>query len=259
MGNLACCVQKSTYEEIDSKEEIYIRETIQYFSKKMTTNEKLYKSMKKYFSIYLLDIDGLPLEWVDEINYNLFLSEIFNINNNENNNTNISLIKLEYNSVKNISIKDYFDKFHLLLCIWLIGISPNKTLNQEQKIEIIKNIIIKCNKYLTFKTFSKFLNTYLEIMLIEMTYKFLKHNEQETKNLLNDIYNSWHVNEYCKWLCWKMGKIILKNKKIENIEKRTINNEFIRDEHLDILFRKYSFPLWPNELRNNFYNKYQYK
>ena len=260
MGNIACCVQKSPYEEIDSKEEIYIRETIEYFSKKMTTNEKLYKSMKKYFSIYLLDIDGLPLEWVDEINYNLFISEIFNINNtNENNDSNISLIKLEYNSVKNISIKDYFDKFHLLLSIWLIGISPSKTLNQEQKIEIIKNIILKCNKYLTFKTFSKFLNTYLEIMLIEITYKFLKHNEQETKILLNDIYNSWHINEYCKWLCWKMGKIILKNKKIENIDKRTINNEFIRDEHLDIFFRKYSFLLWPIELRNNFYNKYQYK
>ena len=135
-----------------------------------------------------MDIDGLPLEWVDEINYNLFISEIFNINNtNENNDSNISLIKLDYNSVKNISIKDYFDKFHLLLSIWLIGISPSKTLNQEQKIEMIKNIILKCNKYLTFKTFSKFLNTYLEIMLIEITYKFLKHNEQETKILLNDI------------------------------------------------------------------------
>ena len=54
-----------------------------------------------------------------------------------------------------------------------------------------------------------------------------------------------------------MAKIILKNKKIENVEKRTINNEFIRDEHLDIFFRKYSFLLRPIELRNNFYNKYK--
>ena len=68
MGNMECCVQKSQDEEIDSEEEIYIRETIQYFSKKMATNEKLYKSMKKYFSINLLDIDGLPLDWVDEQN-----------------------------------------------------------------------------------------------------------------------------------------------------------------------------------------------
>ena len=140
MGNIACCVQKSQDEEIDSEEEIYIRETIQYFSKKMASNEKLYKSMQKYFSIYLLDIDGLPLEWVDEQNYNLFLSEIFSINNTDVNNTNLSYIKLDYNSVHNISIKDYFDKFHLLLCIWLIGLSPSKTFDKEQKIEIIKNV-----------------------------------------------------------------------------------------------------------------------
>ena len=116
---------------------------------------------------------------------------------------------------------------------------------------------MKCNKYITLKTFSKFLNTFLEIMLIEITYNFQKHNLQEAKTLLNDIYNNLHVNEYCKWLCWKMAKIILKNKKIENVEKRTINNEFIRDEHLDIFFRKYSFLLRPIELRNNFYNKYK--
>ena len=259
MGNIVCCVQKSKDEEIDSEEEIYIRETIQYFSKKMATNEKLYKSMKKYFSINLLDIDGLPLDWVDEQNYNLFLSEIFSINNNDINNTNLSYIKLDYNSVTNISVKDYFDKFHLLLSIWLIGLSPSKTFDKEQKIDIIKKIIMKCNKYITFKTFSKFLNTFLEIMLIEITYKFQKHNLQETKILLNDIYNSWHVNEYCKWLLWKLGKILMKNKKIENFEQKAINNEFIRNEHLDIFFRKYPFLLWPIELRNNFYNKYRYK
>ena len=143
MGNIVCCVQKSQEEEIDSEEEIYIRETLQYFSKKMTSNENLYKSMKKYFSICLLDIDGLPLEWVEEQNYNLFLSEIFSINNNDISNTNLSYIKLDYNSVSNISVKDYFDKFHLLLSIWLIGLSPSKTFDKEQKIEIIKKIIIK--------------------------------------------------------------------------------------------------------------------
>ena len=254
MGNIVCCVQKSQYEEIDNTEEIYIRETIKFFSKKMVSNEKLYKSMKKNFSIYLLDIDGLPLEWVEEKNYNIFISEIFDT---EINDENLSHIKLDYNSVKNISVKDYFNKFHLLLCIWLVGISPSKTLNREQKIEIIKNIIMKCNKYITFKTFSKFLNTYLEIMLIEITYKFQKHNSQETKKLLSDNYNSWHVNEYCKWLCWKMGKIVIKNKNIDKNDQRAINNEFIRDEHLDIFFRKYYFLLWHLELRNNFYNKYK--
>ena len=254
MGNLACCVQKNPYEEIDSKEEIYIRETINFFYKKMVSNEKLYKLMKKYFSIYLLDIDGLPLEWIPEKNYDLFISEIFDI---EINNVTLSYLKLDYNSVKNITSHDYVDKFHLLICIWLIGISPSKTFNNEQKIEIIKNIIIKSNKYITFKTFSKFINTYLEIMLIEVTHNFQKHDSQEAKILLNDIYNNYNVNEYCKWLCWKMGKIVIKFKKIDKIDQRAINNEFIRNEHLDIFFRKYSFLLWPLELRSNFFNKYK--
>jgi hypothetical protein len=254
MGNIECCVQKSPYDEIDSKEEIYIREILHLYYKKMVSNDKLYKLMKKYFSIYLLDIDGLPLEWVEEKNYNSFISDIFDT---EVNNNILSYLKLDYNSIKNISVKDYFDKFHLLLCIWLVGISPSKTLNSEQKIEIIKNIIIKCNKYITFKTFSKFINIYLEIMLIEMTYNFRKHNLSETKILLNDIYNNFNVSEYCKWLCWKMGKIVLNIKKIDKMDQRAVNNEFIKDEHLDIFFRKYSFLLWPLELRNNFFNKYK--
>ena len=254
MGNLECCVRKSPYEEIDSKEEIYIRETIKLYYKKVVSNEKLYKLMKKYFSIYLLDIDGLPLEWIKEENYNLFIASFFETDLND---INLTYLKLGYNNIKNISIKDYFDKFHLLLCIWIVGISPSKTLSIEQKIKIIKNIIIKCNKYITFKTFSKFINTYLEIFLIELTYNFQKHNSIEAKKLLNDVYNSWNVNEYCKWLCWKMGKIVIKVKKIEGLDQRTINNEFIRDEHLDIFFKKYSFLLWPLDLRNNFYNKYK--
>lgn len=254
MGNIACCVQKTQYEEIDNEEEIYIRETINIFNKKMVSNEKLYKLMKKYFSLYLLDIDGLPLEWIEEKNYDLFISEIFNT---EIDDEIISFIKLGYNSIKNLFIKDYNDKFHLILCIWLVGISPSKTLNHEQKINIIKDIIIKCNKYITFKTFSKFLYAYLQIMLIELTYKFKKHNSEGTEKLLINNYNIWNVNEYGKWLCWKMGKIVIKNKKIDKNDILAINNEFIKDEHLEIFFRKYYFLLWPIELRNNFYNKYK--
>ena len=102
MGNIVCCVQKSPLEEIDSTEEIYIRETIQLFYRKMVPNEKLYKLMRKYFSINILDIDGLPLEWIEEQNYKLFVSELFNINDEVNSNI-LSYIKLEYNSIGNIS------------------------------------------------------------------------------------------------------------------------------------------------------------
>lgn len=210
--------------------------------------------MKSCFSIDLLDIDGLPLSWIQENSYNEFISKIIN---NEIDPNILSYIKLSYNNIKNISVKDYYDKFHLIRGIWLVGMAPPRTLNHDKKIFLIKNIIIKCNKYITFKTFSKFLATFLEIMLIEVTYNFQRHNLEDTKILLNDVFNNLHVNEYRKWLCWKMGNIIIKNKNNIELDTRAINNAFIQDEHLNIFFKKYSFLLWPNELRNNFYSKYK--
>ncbi len=254
MGNIACCQQKINYEEIDSKEEIYIRETIDYFSKRMIQNSKLKKLMKKNFSIILIDIEGNPMDWISEQSYNNFISKIFDNTQNE-----LELIKLEYkNTFKNLSITDYNENnFHILLSLWLIGFAPSKTINDDEKIETIKNIIIKTSKYITFKTFSNFLMTFLELMLIEITYNFKKHNKKETASLLNNTFCNSHVNEYCKWLCWKMGKIITKNKKNMSWNSKAISNEFINEEHLKKFFSKYPFLLKPNELRENFYNKYR--
>lgn len=262
MGNIECCQQKLDFESIESKEEIYIRETLDNLTRKMVSNAKLNKLMQKCFSIILLDIEGPPLDWISEEAYNDFINRIFDKNGKnqlkDNEKETLKYLKLEYNKVKNITNKDYCENnFHLLLGLWLIGISPSKTLNEEDKIKMIKNIIIKCNKYITYKTFSKFLNTFLEMMLIEITYNFNKHNVKETRSLLNDIYNSNNVGEYCKWLCWKMGKIITKHKQVVLSDAKAINNEFIKEEHLVEFFRKYPFLLRPIELRNNFYNKYK--
>ena len=69
----------------------------------MKSNEKLYKSNEKYFLINLLNIDGLTLELVDEYSFLIIF-----IYNNDINNTNLSYIKLDYNSVTNISVKRLF-------------------------------------------------------------------------------------------------------------------------------------------------------
>ena len=259
MGNVECCHQKLDIESIENKEEIFIRETIEKYTKKMVGNQKLIKLMQKCFSIILLDIEGPPLDWISQDAYYEFIYRIFDKSGkSQEKEKDLKYIILEYNKVKKISSKDYNENnFHLLLSIWLIGIAPTRTISDEEKIKMIKNIIIKCNKYITYKTFSKFLNTFLEMMLIEITYNFHNHNLEDTKSLLNKIYNTDHVNEYCKWLCWKMGKIITKNKKVVMSDTKAINNEFIRDEHLIAFFKKYSFLLRPLELRTNFYNKYK--
>ena len=175
MGNVECCQRKMDFGEVESKEELYIRQILDNFSKKMVSNIKLNKLMQKYFSIMILDIEGPPLDWISEESYNEFIYKIFASPQKE-----IEFIKLEYNNtIKNLSIEDYYyNKFHLLLSMWLIGIAPSRTLNEEEKIKIIKNIILKCNKYVTYKTFAYFLNTFLEIMLIEVTYNFKRHNRK---------------------------------------------------------------------------------
>jgi hypothetical protein len=255
MGNIECCRPKIDIEAIESEEEIYIREIIGYFTHKMVANAKLIKLMQKCFSIILLDIEGPPLDWISEQSYYEFIYRIFEKSGEEK---KLKYIILEYNKVRNISLKDYYENnFHLLLSIWLVGIAPSKTISDEEKINMIKTIIIKCNKYITYKTFSKFLNTFLEMMLIEITFNFHRHNEDDTKSLLNDIYNNAHVNEFWKWLCWKMGNIITNNKKIDLTDTKAINNEFIKDDHLIAFFKQNSFLLRPIELRKNFYNKYK--
>ena len=79
-----------------------------------------------------------------------------------------------------------------------------------------------------------------------ITYKKIKY-------LLNDIYNIWHVSEYFKYLYENLENILMKNKKRKFSNKKEINNEFIRNEHLDIFFRKYSFLLWLIDLRKYLY------
>ncbi len=120
---------------------------------------------------------------------------------------------------------------------------------------MIKNIIVKCHKYVTYETFSKFIQVYLEIMLIEITFNFKSHNEKEINDLISGIFNVVNVNEYCKWLCAKMSKIITKNKK-HLTEKSSIKNEYISDEQLKEFFEKNRFLFDCLELRNNYYNKY---
>ena len=259
MGNIECCHRKRDIEEIESKEEIFIRETLYHFTKAMVNREKLNKLMQKQFSIMLLDIEGPPLEWISEESYNEFIYTIFNKKGKlEFNENKINYISLRYSKVKNITLSDYSENnFHLLLCMWLIGISPSKTISDEEKIEMIKCLILKCNKYITYKTFSKFLVTFIEMMLIEITYNFYNHNANEVIFLLKYIYNNSNINEYCKWHCWKLGKILTKNKKKLLSDTKAINNEFIKDEHLNIFFKKYSYLLRPIELRNNFYKKYK--
>lgn len=127
----------------------------------------------------------------------------------------------------------------------------------KEKIEKIKEIIVKNSKVLTFGTFSLFLKTSLELMLCDITMSFADENQYdiEYSKLVNEVYNITNINEYHKWIMGKLKKIIIKDKPKLSNESKFIN-EFITDSYLFSFFDENSFLLNALDLRVNFYNKY---
>lgn len=254
MGNDSCCNNyKYDYELVDSQEEIFIREKLNEYSRKLCTLQQIKKICVNLFSLLLLDLEGDPINWITEKQYKKFICDIFNVNEKEYENI---YIKLSYNnSNKNISVAEYTKNFHLLICMWLIGISTKKTMNISEKENMIKNIIIKSSNYLTFSTFQKFLLAYLEIMLIEITSNFKEHNPKEINDLISGIFNVINVNNYAHCLFNDMKNIIIQKTGLNEDSK--IKNEFITDEFLKAFCEDKKFLFNSLELRNNFYNKYR--
>ena len=133
-------------------------------------------------------------------------------------------------------------------------------LNRKEKIQIIKEIIIKVNKVVTFSSFCAFLKTYLEISLNEITLNFLANYNAsvESHQLVNQIFNIQNLEDYYDWLCKKMKFILEKEYEDENefMNQINLNNAYIRDEHLMMFFEENKFILKTLELRVNFYDKY---
>jgi len=247
MGNEQCCSQNLNY-ELDNNEELYIREEINNLSNKIKNFKTIRELSYEIFGTSLIDIDNEPLEWITPELYEKFLKKIFE------NKCQYKTICLNYNDV-NISSISYKEKFNLIILIWLLGIMKNNKMSLDEKINTVKEIIIKNNDYITFNTFSQFIKTFLEIMLIEITFNFKSFNEKEVNALITKIYNLKNMEEYHKWLINKMRKIVsLDNNNLR--EEESMKNEYITNEQLNKFFNENSFLFSPIDLRQNFYQKY---
>lgn len=258
MGNnqTSTCCSSHYLNDIDNSVEATLRENIETNSGKLKKYSEIKTVATKLFQINLIDIDNIPLEWIKKETYGTFILSIFKTTSNPKNHLNYLDLALNYNDV-NVSDKKYKDKFNLLLLIWLIYLTK---LDRKEKIQIIKEIIIKVNKVVTFSSFSAFLKTYLEISLSEITLNMLANynSSVESNQLINQIFNIQNLEDYHNWLCKKMKYIIEKDYEEENefMKQSNLNNVYIQDEHLMTFFEENKFILKTLELRVNFYDKY---
>lgn len=250
MGNNACCATADLL-EIDSPEERYIRETIKEFSSSLISSEDFEKVCSECFGLQLIEIEGDPLEWVTNDSYDKFISQIYP--KKKSHPEILKYMKLPYGKIE-VSQKEYKGNYHLLLLMWIIGITKEKTISKKDKKELIKQIINKATKVITFNNFFKFLFTFFEIMLVEVTMNFRDYNYKEISGLVTQTYNVQNINTYVENLRNGMFEIIRENKK--QITKSTIQNDFINDELLEKFFEKYKFLLDVIELRDDFYNHF---
>ena len=251
MGNNQACCGENTIFDLNNNAEIYIREQLLKRSKEIKNYQDIKKISQEIFGVFILDIEEDPLEWITKDLYYKFIKQIFNTKTSDE---KLYAVILNYNDI-NLSVTSYKDKFNLLILIWLLGFAPEGKMNEKEKRNLMKSIIINNDGMVTYSTVFNFLKTYLECMLTEITFNFRDFDEREVTELITRIYNPININEYCKWLSNKFRKLITKTKKYLT-EEPSLRNEYINDEHLDTFIIENSFIFSPVELRHNFYSKY---
>lgn len=259
MGNeqTGCC-NLSKFPEIDNIQEEKIREELYKVSSQLKNYSTIEEIIYKTFQTSLLDMDSSPLLWITKPLYNEFINSIFDTEKESLSRASIKTISLNYNDC-NITCNSYKEKFNLLILIWLILLYSNSKMDIKEKYAIIKKIIIKNNRIITFESFSLFIKTALELALFDITMNYAEENNNdiEFNKLVNQVYNFENINEYHNWMCTKLKKIIIKDKPQLSTESK-INNEFLNDEQLEQFFEENQFVLNSLELRINFYTKYYY-
>lgn len=265
MGN-QCCNQRGYLS--DNNAENLILESMHFYRSKLKNQKEISQLIVDTFHTTLFDIDANPYQWITPNLYNAFLNSIetkqadkdsmFTSSNRRQINQMAfqQCLYLNYADV-NVSNTNYKDMFHILLNIWLIGIT---TYPKIKKLQYIKRIILKVSKINSYGNFGNFLKTYFEIFLIELTQNYAfseemnKENRVEMNQLVVSVYSWENVEDFNKYLMKKLKTIICLKKR--QLRSENIDNEFLTDYIFNQFFDENDYLLDPVELRINFYNKY---
>lgn len=264
MGN-QCCNQRGFLS--DNNAENLILESMHYYRSKLKNQQEISQLIVDTFHTTLFDIEANPYQWITQKLYNTFLASIESNQNESNafipqNRKHIhqrifqQCLYLSYADV-NVTNYCYKDMFHIQLNIWLVGITNYP---KAKKIQYIKRIVIKVSKINSYANFSKFLKTYLEIFLIELTQNYAlctemnEENKVEMNQLVVSVYSWENVEDFNKYLMKRLKNIICMQKR--QLKTENIDNEYLSDDIFNQFFDENDYLLDSVELRITFYNKY---
>ncbi|MCQ2818043.1 MAG: hypothetical protein MJ252_12325 [archaeon] len=256
MGNDQLCCRSEQVLEVDNAQEVKIRESLLFALSNIKNLQDINEIASKIFESELLDINSTPLEWITKPRYSEFIDKIFKISLLEKNKIKIEDLFPNYGEV-DLSAKTYRDKFNLVLYAWIILLLPQGTNSEMQKkIYEIKKIILKAEKILTYKTLKNYIQTILELCLMDLTINFPCDKKEEQMNLTYSMYNVKNMNDYLNYICEKIKKNLLATA-MDKRSEVSINNEYINDYQLNQILRENYMLLNALELRNNFYSRYE--
>lgn len=231
MGN--CCEHSKL--TTDNEAENLIRETI--------TNTKIYylgiDDIKQLthdeIGICIFDIPSDYKKWITENAYYSLINDFIHDDENQR----LLLLDFEYTD------------FYSSLLMWILAFVSN---NDDTKTEIVKEIIIKSDIFLSNGSFKKFLSNYLDIVLRRITENFLRCQDiykfrNDYDELVNHIYREDNISNYCDKVYRRFLSLSKKNDD---------PNEIVKIETLRKFFKTYKILNIIN-VRDDFYMNYVIK
>jgi hypothetical protein len=231
MGN--CCEHSKI--TTDNEAENLIRETI--------INTKIYKMSiedvksitRDELGICIFDIPTDYKKWItQEVYINLLNHLIY-----EDENQQLLLLDYEY------------PEFYSCLLIWILAFINE---NDHIKTEIVKDIIIKSDLFISYGSFKKFLSNYLSIVLRRITENFIRSHDifkyrTDYDELINIIYREDNINNYTDKIYQKF---------LNFTKKKDDPRDIVKLDSLRHFFRTYKI-LNILSVRDDFYMNYVIK
>lgn len=228
MGN--CCDHSKI--TTDNEAENLIRDTI-INTKIFNMNIDDVKNItREEIGICIFDIPTDYQKWITREIYNNLLNEFIYDNENQ------KLLLLDYE----------YTEFYSSFLIWLLSFINN---DDNTKTDIVKEIIIKSDLFISYGSFKKFLSNYLDIVLRRITENFIKSPDiykfrRDYDELINNIFTEVNISDYCERL---YRKFLTMTRKIDD------QRDIVKIDSLKTFFRTYKL-LNILSVRDDFYNNY---
>jgi hypothetical protein len=185
--------------------------------------------------ICIFDIPTDYTKWITKEVYSILINDLVHDDENQ------QLLLLDY---------EYTD-FYSSFLMWILAFVNE---SESTQTEIVKEIIIKSDLFISYGSFKKFMSNYLDIVLRRITENFIKSPDifkyrTDYDELVNLIYNEENIKSYCERICQKF---------LNMTKKKDDPRDIVKIDSLRSFFRTYKL-LNIISVRDDFYMNYYIK